>query len=154
MNKREVKNEDYKYVIRVTEKQMRTLSEACDLFSRAIIGQDFVFKDLMEEAWEKRCKEATGKMMDNDFEGGWSAMRADAEAISLQMKQRFWGLGAQSLNGIHHDATSDLLYDIHCVLRHQLWLDNPDPNKFRGVDSDTPLHVSNEPLCIVERINK
>lgn len=118
-----------KYQITLNERQLKALSYACNEFSRLICGQDWSYQNLMEAAWDKRCKEATGKIMDDEFEGGWQSMRNDAEALAKQIKQRFWGLPINSLYGIYYDETADLLFDIHQVLRHQLWLDRPEDKK-------------------------
>lgn len=76
------------YTLRLTERQAKLLSYACDRFSRLICGQDDSFQELMEEAWEKRCKEAVGGHgMDKEWDGGWYAMRQDAEAICKQIKK-------------------------------------------------------------------
>ena len=108
------KNE-YVYSLKLTERQVKLLSYACDQFSRCICGQDSTFQDLMESAWEKRCKEATGKMMNKEWDGGWYEMRHEAEEICKRIKKRFWGLESNALYGIYYDDTSDVLYDIHCV---------------------------------------
>ena len=55
-----------KYTLELTEKQARLLSYACDQFARLIQGQDSSFQDLMEMAWGKRCKKATGNSMDKE----------------------------------------------------------------------------------------
>ena len=63
-----------KYTLTLAQKQLKVLNYACDQFSRLICGQDWSYQNLMEEAWEKRSKKATGKSMDKDFEGGWQEM--------------------------------------------------------------------------------
>jgi hypothetical protein len=140
-----------KYTIELTEKQARLLSWACDQLPRLIEGQDWSFQQLMEEAWEKRCKEATGKYMDDEWNGGWKAMREEAERICKEIKQKFWGLPANAMNGIHYDDTADILFDIHQVIRHQLWKDNPNPNKSHiTVDSSPATQFGSEPLIKIE----
>lgn len=60
-----MKSKDKKrvYTLEMTERQAQLLSYACDVFSRLICGQDMEFRELMEDAWGKRCKEATGNGM-------------------------------------------------------------------------------------------
>lgn len=136
-----------KYTIELTEKQARLLSWACDTLPRLIEGQDWSFQQLMEEAWEKRCKEATGKSMDEEWDGGWSAMREEAERICKEIKQKFWGHPYNVMNGIHYDDTADILFDCHQVIRHQLWKDNPNPNKSMWtVDAFPASQFGSEPL--------
>lgn len=136
------------YNLQLTRRQARILSYACDRFSRLICGQDWTYQELMEEAWEKRCKEAVGGHgMDKEWDGGWYKMRQDAEDICKQIKKRFWNLGWRELNGIHYDDTADILFDLHRVIRHQLWLDNPNRLNIT-VDSENPSSsIGSEPLA-------
>ena len=106
---------------------------------------------MMEAAWEKRCKDATGKMMDNEWDGGWSQMREDAERMCREMKKRFWGLEPNALYGVHYDNNGDTLWDIHQVIRHQLWKDNPNRQQFT-VDADEAHQFGDEPLAYIKRI--
>lgn len=144
------------YRLELTERQAKLLSYACDQFSRLICGQDIAFQDLMEAAWEKRCKEAVGGHgMDKEWDGGWYNMRHDAEEICQNIKKRFWGLGRQTLYGVYYDETADILFDIHCVIRHQLWLDKPDENKSTmTVDASEAMQFGKEPLAKIEKIKK
>lgn len=151
MNREETKKSEKRYIIECSEHQLKLLSFACERYSRLIQGQDFVYQELMEEAWEKRCKEATGKMMSDDFDTGWYAMRSEAESLCKQIKKRFWGLGSNELFGIHYDDSADVLFDIHKVIRHQLWLERPASEKsFVTVDSDEPWRVGSEKLIEVK----
>ena len=143
---------EHVYTLELTERQARLLSWSCDNIARIIEGQDSTYQDFFEQAWEKRCKEATGNMMDKEWDGGWDNMRADAEAISYQIKQRFWGLGRGTLNGINYDESADILWDIHQVIRHQLWLDKPESKRSNiTVDSSTAMRVGSEPLAVIKR---
>lgn len=149
-----MKNEvEQTYQVTLTKRQVQLLSYACDQFSRLICGQDWSFQELMEAAWERRCKEATGKMMDKEWEGGWSDMRSEADDLSKYIKKRFWGLESNTLYGIHYDQTADILWDIHQVLRHQLWLDKPDEDKSTiTVDASEAMRIGDEPLINIKRI--
>lgn len=150
-----MKQDGHIYNLRLTKRQVELLSYACDRFSRLIIGQDWTYQELFEQAWEKRCREATGKMMDDEWDGGWQNMRNEAEAFSQNIKKRFWGLDWRSMNGIHYDDTADILFSLHQVLRHQLWLDRPEDKKSHiTVDSDEAMQIGSEPLAIIERIKK
>jgi len=141
------------YNLQLTERQAKLLSYACDQFSRLICGQDRSFQELMESAWEKRCKEATGKMMDDSWDGGWQNMRHEAEALCKQIKKRFWGCDWNAMYGVHYDDTADILFDLHQTIRHQLWLDRPaDKKSSITVDASEAMAFSNEPLAIIKRI--
>ena len=51
--------------------------------------------------------------------------------------------------GIHYDDTADILFALHTVIRHQIWLDGD--RSFHGVDSDEPVSLGSEPLAIMRR---
>ena len=138
-----------KYTIELTEKQARLLSYACDQFARLIQGQDNAYQELFESAWERRCKEATGHSMDDEFEGGWQKMREDAETFCKEIKKRFWNLGWCSQKGIHYDDTADIIFDLHCAIRHELWKNQPEPKSHITVDSDPPHQFGSEPIAKV-----
>ena len=156
MKKLKLKNKsdvEYIYNLKLTEKQAKVLSRACDAYSRLICGQDSEYQNLFEAAWEKRCKEATGRMMDDTFEGGWYVMRKDAEKLCKEIKKKFWGLDYSSLYGVKYDETSDILFDLHQVIRHQLWLDRPEDKKSHyTVDASEAMQFAQEPLAIIEKI--
>ena len=137
------------YQLELTERQAKLLSYACDRLSRIICGQDWTYQEFMEEAWEKRCKEATGNSMDKEWDGGWGAMRDEAEAWCKVVKKRFWGMESNAMYGIHYDDTADILFALHTVIRHQIWLDGD--RQFHGVDSDKPTRLGTEPLATIRR---
>lgn len=143
------------YNLKLTKRHVELLSYACDRLSRIICGQDWTYQEFLEEAWEKRCKKATGKMMDDEWDGGWHNMRQEAEDICKKLKKRFWGLESNAMYGIHYDDTADILFSLHQVLRHQLWLDRPEDKKSHiTVDSDEPMRIGSEPLAKIERIKE
>ena len=152
---KKTKKEESKHIyqLELTERQAQLLSWACDNMARIIEGQDSTYQDFMEQAWEKRCKEATGNMMDKEFEGGWYKMREDATELCKNMKKRFWGLDYNSFYGIYYDDTSDIIWDIYQVIRHQLWLDRPEENKSHmTVDASEAMRFGKEPLAKIKRI--
>ena len=140
------------YTLHLTKRQLELLSYACDNMSRAICGQDNTYQELMERAWEKRCKQAVGGHgMDKEWEGGWWNMRHDAERLSKEIKRRFWGLENNALYGLHYEDTSDILFDIHRVIRHQLWKDNGSKTSYT-VDAENPTWSDGtEPLPLIEK---
>lgn len=150
--KKKNKESERIYTLEITETQAKYLSFCCDRYSRLICGQDMEFRELMEDAWEKRCKEATGNGMDEEWDGGWHNMRHDAEEICKKIKKRFWGCEWNSHYGVYYDDVADILFDIHQVIRHQLWLDRPDDKKSNiTVDSDKAMQFGSEPLAIIKR---
>lgn len=138
-----------KYIIEMNERQARLLSWVCDTFPRLMEGQNFAFQELFESAWEKRCKKATGKMMDEEFEGGWDKMREDAELFSKRIKKRFWDLEPMANWGIHYDDTADIIWDFHQALRFELWKNQPEPKSHFTVDAFPAHRFGDEPLIKV-----
>jgi hypothetical protein len=152
---KKAKKEESKHIyqLELTEKQARLLSWTCDNMARIIEGQDSTYQDFMEQAWEKRCKEATGNMMDKEFEGGWYKMREDATELCKNMEKRFWGLDYNSFYGVNYDESADTIWDIYQVSRHQLWLDRPEENKSHmTVDASEAMRFGKEPLAKIKRI--
>ena len=138
-----------KYIIEMNERQARLLSYVCDTFPRLVCGQDRAYQDLFEEAWKKRCKKATGKMMDDEFEGGWQKMREDAETFCKEIKRRFWNLPPNASYGVTYDDTADIIWDIHQCLRYELWLNRDEPKPHSTVDAFPACQFGKEPLVKV-----
>lgn len=150
--KHKIMSKEHIYTLHLTKRQVELLSYACDRFSRLICGQDWTYQELFEQAWEKRCKEATGNMMDKEWQGGWLNMRDDAKVMSEEIKRRYWGLQPNTMYGIHYDDTADILFSLHQVLRHQLWLDRPDDKKSPiTVDAEPAMRWGSEPLAIIKK---
>lgn len=146
-----------KYVLEMNERQARLLSWVCDTFPRLIEGQSHAYQDLFESAWEKRCKKATGKMMDDEFEGGWQKMREDAETFCKEIKRRFWDLAPNADWGVHYDDTADTIWDMHQAIRHALWceMDAAAQEMTRWSVDAFPAHqFGKEPLIIVKSKNQ
>ena len=143
-------NNRHVYQLELTERQAKLLSYACDQFMRCIQGQPEAFQQLMEEAWEKRCKEAVGGTgMDEEWNGGWWNMRHQAERLSRLATKWFWG--CHQGYGIHYDDAADIFFDIHRVLRYQFYKDRGDTSK-AFVDSENPTSpIGSEPLAVIRR---
>ncbi len=136
-----------RYLLELSERQAKLLSYVCDQFPRLIQGQGSAYQGLFEDAWEKRCKKAVGSFMDDEWEGGWHNMRHDAEEICAQIKSRFWNCGRGRQYGIHYDDAADILWDIHRVMRHQLWKEAPERSLWT-VDAENPTSaIGSEPLA-------
>ena len=149
----EAANKEQKYSIELTKREVELLSWACDTFSRIICGQSWSIQDILEQAWEKRAKEATENFMDKEFDGGWDKMREETNKLCDDIKKKYWGLGGNSQYGIHYDNTADFLFDCHQVLRHQLWLDDSNKNKSRStVDAYEAMQVSDLPLVKIKKL--
>lgn len=139
------------YTLHLTKRQVQLLSRMCDSAARIIMGQDSTYQEFLEMAWEKRCKKATGHSMDGKWDGGWQNMRSEAESVCLYLKKRFWGLESNALNGIHYDDNADIFFDLHRVLRHQLWKENPNKDRWTVDAEDPTSSIGSEPLARIER---
>lgn len=152
MSKKEKEINKHIYNLQLTKRQAELLSYACDQFMRCIQGQPEAFQQLMEDAWEVRCKESTGERMNNEWNGGWWNMRHQAERLSRLATKWFWG--CRQGYGIHYDDAADIFFDIHRVLRHQFYKDRGDTSK-AFVDSENPTSpIGSEPLAIISRTDK
>lgn len=79
-------------------------------------------------------------------------MRAKAEEICKHIKKIFWGCEANAMYGVNYDDTADILFDLHQILRHLLWLDRPEDQKSHiTVDAYEAMAHGSEPL---DKINK
>lgn len=141
---------EQRYTIEVSKHQMQMLSMMCDRMSRLICGQlDNSVQEFVEEAWERRHK---SKDNPHGMGKGWYEMRHEVEILLTQLKKLGWGLDRFSDYGIHYDELADLLFEMHQVMRHQLWLDNPNRLEF-SVDGDTPMKLTDEPMITVKALN-
>lgn len=150
--KKQKQQEQKKYLIEVTENQLRVLSNTCNSYMRLICGQSMDLVALMENAWEKRCKRATGNAMDENWEGGWSNAREEAEAYAQNIRSRFWDCAPTTQNGLRYDDTADILYDLHQVFRNRLYKDMPKEEREQAkwtVMADPPMQFGSEPLAEV-----
>lgn len=138
-----------KYVLELNQKQAELLSWALNTFPRLIQGQDNAYQDLLESAWERRCKKVTGRSMDDEFEGGWQKMREDAETFCKEIKRRFWDLAPNANYGIHYDESADILWDIYQALRYEIWKNRPEPKSHFTVDAYMATQFGEEPLAKV-----
>lgn len=154
--KKQKKKEEKKYSIEVTEKQLMVLNQTCNSYMRLICGQSMDLVDLMENAWEKRCKRATGNAMDENWEGGWSNARVEAEAFAQNIRSRFWGCTSNTQNGLRYDDTADILYDLHQVFRNRIYKDMPKEEREMAkltVMADPPMQFGSEPLAVVSLLD-
>ena len=136
-----------KYILELTEKQARLLSWACEQMSRLICGQDNAYRDLFEAAIYARKNELSKDELRD--------LGHKTEEFAKEAKLLFWGLGGCSYHGINYDDNADILWDIYTVIRHQLWEDNPDPNKSKWtVDAFPASRVGDEPLAVIKKVEE
>ncbi len=143
------------YNLQITPNQLSVLTKACESYARLICGQSMELRDLMEDAWEKHCMNATGTRFDEEWNGGWSNAREEAESISRNMRQKFWFCAPGSQYGMGYDQSADILFDLYHVLRYQHYCDMSEEDKEKcrwTVLADTPVQLSKEPLAKINKI--
>lgn len=135
------------YIIECNEKQLRMINEMCDRMSRLICGQlDASVQEYCEDAWERDHKTVEHPHGIGGDE--WHAMRKELESHLAAIKKLCWDKDY----GIYYDNNADILWEMHEVIRHQLWLDMPEDKRTPcTVDASPAISISNEPLIKVHR---
>ncbi len=141
--------DEKRYIIELGEKQLRALSYVCDMFPRLIEGQlDIALQPILEQAWERRHPEWHEAEKD-----AWYDMREETEEALKGMREKYWGLTGGTYYGIHYDNYADMIWDMHQVIRHALWLGHTEAQKERTrwtVDAFPASQISDEPLITVK----
>lgn len=138
-----------KYTITVNEKQLKALSHICDMYSRIICGQlDLGMRDRCESAWERDHKNEDGSTPIGSED--WYAMRNEVEYHLNALKKLCWDCDKNCDYGIGYDDYADMLYDMHQVMRHEVWKENGE--KSYTVDAYEPLKHGKEELIDVKRV--
>lgn len=134
-----------RYSIDLTESQVRLLSKVCDNQARAIIGQlENSLGDLLYRGAEKHKDE--GEVV-------WDLRDEYIDKLN-EIKRVVWKQKPYQSYGVGYSKESDTLFDIHEVLRQQLWKDSEDKPSFT-VDSYEPFHWNKEnPLIEVKEIKE
>lgn len=133
------------FCMELNKRQLQYLSDACESHSRNICGQlDVGLEEAIESAIQKTYPTAT---FDTRHE-----IRDKVRMLLYEIKSLVWNLGPGSNKGIRYDEKSDVLFDIHQVIRHFLWKINPGP-KMSCCNSAYPAHNwGNEPLVNINTI--
>jgi hypothetical protein len=123
------------YLNFVSHFEFRFLCSQIDLSYHEIV-EDY----LLCEQYYKRRK---------DFDT-WMRKRDEFKEYSNELHCLVWNVPINSLYGINYSDEVDILFDIHGVLRHQLWLEQENRNSYT-VDA-TVHHWGKEPLVVIEVI--
>lgn len=135
-----------KYRIELTEKQVKLLSYVCDRFSRVIIGQ--LKAGIENELEEALLRHRFNGEMTDDY---WREREKIGETLDF-LHTFCYNQATNQSYGIRYSEDSDILIDIHQVLRHQLWLDDEDENKSTATVSSSSAHQwAKEPLIKIEK---
>lgn len=146
------------YTLTLTQRQLETLQEALDTYSRLGIGQ-----------WRQAFERLPLRQKDPSF--NWAHWHDFLDDVGFQIrgftKQRVDGY--QSSLGIHSREISEsaqIAWDLHQTIRNRLsWdraieqgivesLDSPrNWREMMGVSYDEPLPTSDQPLAKLERLS-
>lgn len=125
---------DQRYTLTVTERTLRTISEACDLMSRVGMGQ------LEYVADHAPCRETENRSGYRDLRDKLRELRSLATGLP--------GGQYQAMHATSPEAR--ICYGVHQVIRHQLaWERKPEGDIY--VDFDTPRQIVDEPLPELRR---
>ena len=128
-----------RYVISLTRKQLQLISIACERMSRNLCGQlDMGVYYELEKAIERH----------HEGEERMDLLSEVRQTLDV-LRTRCWNLDSRQFYGIHYDKDSDILFDIHQVLRHQLWLE--DPNRSNAVVMASVHKFASEPLVTIRK---
>lgn len=132
------------YTLTITEEHLKLLSEITDKMARVIVGQlDYGIGEEVDAAIARHRSD--GKWNDDFYE-----ISKQAKVYLDMLHTMCWDQAPSTRYGVHYSKKSDALWDMHEVLRHQMWKENPDRSKMT-VDSDKPFHWNKEiPLIKIE----
>lgn len=133
-----------RFILELNRRQLEILSDACDNHSRNICGQlDVGLSDILETGIAREYKTA-------DFEHR-RQIRERAMELLREVKVLVWNMGAGASYGVNYDAKADILFDIHQVIRHQLWKMRPEPRPQMSVCSTQGFPFGDEPFVTVTK---
>ena len=146
MEAQEIKNNTMnKYKIELTEYQLKALSSVLNKQARLIFGQ-------LDIAIEDECLEALVKHRHN---GNYQDAYDDKEKLEdllYQLKKLCWNQSKNASYGVRYSDYSDMLIDMHEVIRHELWKEDNERLNYT-VDAYPAHHWNgNEPLIKVEKL--
>lgn len=144
-----------KYTIELNETQLKTLEWVTELASRTICGQLDMLQDIAEGAFERDHKSEQYPHAIGSPE--WYAMRQELEEHLDRIRKMCWGCDKQTLYGIGYSDKSDMLWDMHQVLRKfrydHIFTDEERKQMRFTVLGDDPMRTSDEPLIKVRETN-
>lgn len=129
------------YTLTINEKQARAINAALEDYFCLRMGQCWeLTDDLAFQGFDYT------NHTDEDFNRRIERRNIARELIETVFRVVF-------PDPLHHDIGEQarICQDVWQVIRHQLWLDNPDRSEWT-VDSFEPLCVSQEPLVKIERL--
>lgn len=130
---------DKRYTLSVTETQLRAINMALEEFFRMRLAQAFDFAEDVAFAdfnWKKHSQ--------NEFDDRLYVRDNLQKVIEIAIRSARDHLGMRLAYDI--GDTARICEDVWQVIRHQLWIDNPNRSDWT-VDSRPLLPVSDEPAA-------
>lgn len=126
-----VESSKYLYQLSMTDEQAKVVERALEFYTRIRNGQ---FKELLWELRDLRPFDSTNQ---------W-----DMESLAFMLRGLLFpelGRDRGASYGVGHDHKADVAWDVYQTVRHtRSWHEHPEGGI--GVNFDTPLHTSSEPL--------
>lgn len=135
-------NREEEYEITLTKSQLELLKVVCDNYGRIIIGQ-------LEAGIGCRIDDAINR---HETSHGRDYRSEVVKGALELIKKVAWDQGPSQSYGVGYSETSDELFDMTEVIRHQLWKDAGEVS--RGtVDAYPPYHWNKKkPLIKIKKI--
>lgn len=112
--------------ITCTKEQLELIDTAVEFTSRFICGQ--LSESIMPNAAKKQYHATFGKGSEDEFRQ-WIEKRNKMNSLFNEIKELWWGLSPNSNKGVGYDDDADNLFDMHCVIRHELYKSKSDEDK-------------------------
>lgn len=135
-----------KYNIELTEEQLKLLSQICDKYGRLIIGQlDHSLEDELCTALRKHSH-------DNQYTDEYFIERDCIKRTLDSLHTLCWNQPSNQSYGVGYSRRSDTLFDMHEVIRHQLFLDGTRERLYQNREYP-PMHWNKkEPLIKITQV--
>lgn len=132
-----------RYTLTVTKEQLQTINTALEEFFRVRMGQMWDLADSLAGLDVDFSRD--NPLHDQIFDS--YIKRRDATRIVLEAAKKV-AFGEHNYPSPGEDAR--ICEDVWQVIRHQLWLDNPDRLE-HTVDSREPLLMSQQPIATIRK---
>lgn len=139
------------YTLTVSEKQLRCINAALEDYFRLRMGQTWqLADDWCLQGYDYYKNPDEGKTI-NEKTFDKCLWVCDHVRALLDTARRMAVPPSHTLYKLSENAR--ICEDVWQVIRHQLWLDDPD-GRDRLVDSRPPMPVADEPLCKCEKVGE
>ena len=134
------------YLVELTKEQLSALEHGCEMLARLLVGQDFIYQEVFEAAWDKNVRQK------NNLEvcgPEWRDMREEVKQHVERLKELCWDMRGGGVYGVKYSEESDILFDMYQSFRYQRYLDMPPEKQEQcrmTVMSDPPMGYSQQPI--------